>query len=719
MGDASGSDGNRDALIGKLALELRWITPLQLREALTEQWAETESGKGRARTLGSILVSRGILTGTQLDQLYDKIQTTLPAFPPFGKYTLVREIGRSASGVVYEAEDQELKRRVAVKMLAAPATAPEEASPEEARFVREGQVQRSLPPHPGIVPVLEAGVIDGRRYLAEELVDGVPMDVWHKHGSITVRQRVALLRDVALAVHHAHQHGIVHRDLKPENILVDRNHQPRITDFGLSRLAGAEGPPKSPVYWSPEQVKAGEAVDHRADIYSLGVMLYEVLANRRPFDGQTPEEIMSKTVKDPVLAPSKITSLKINPVIYRNLENICLVSLAKKPAERYADAAGFARDLTRWLKGEDFRLTVPRTWLPQGRRVLAIVLVGIAATGAASGGAYYLRHRSKAPEPSKAAAAAPAPPAGAEPLLPGCIAEYYAGMNFNALGLRKIDNRSTFDDPSLPLWREGPGSYTSRRWSGVLRLTVPGTYVFDVKSKEHARLVIGDLERYRGRMPATLSIPLEAGDHRFLLEHSHAGPDDTVSISWQKPGEIASTKLGPGVLAYPPRDFTPIEPQPAHRKILGPVAGAEEGETLEVIEDSGHKPSRKPYAPFAAFWKGTWSGSQHLFWNPGPGDRLKVRFAAGETGLGTLVLGMTQATDHGIFRISVNGVVVAEALDRFANGLITQDLDFPNVKLKAGSNELLFEVVGSNPEAREWAPGNGLYKLGLDYVLVR
>src|SRR6185295_5634721 len=172
MGDASGSDGNREALIGKLALELRWITPLQLREALTEQWAETESGKGRARTLGSILVSRGILTGTQLDQLYDKIQTTLPAFPPFGKYTLVREIGRSAYGVVYEAEDQELKRRVAVKMLAAPATAPEEASPEEARFVREGQVQRSLPPHPGIVPVLEAGVIDGRRYLAEELVDG-------------------------------------------------------------------------------------------------------------------------------------------------------------------------------------------------------------------------------------------------------------------------------------------------------------------------------------------------------------------------------------------------------------------------------------------------------------------------------------------------------------------------------------------------------------------
>jgi hypothetical protein len=719
MGDASGSEGNRDALIGKLALELRWITPLQLREALTEQWAEAE-GKGKARPLGSILVARGILTGSQLDQLYDRIQTTLPAFPPFGKYVLVREMARDAVGVVYEAEDRELIRRVALKMVGAPVPPePEVAAPEEARFIREAQVYRSLPPHPGIVPVLEVGVIDGRRYLAMELVDAVPMDLWHKHGSITVRQRVALIRDVALAVHHAHLHGIVHRALQPGSILVDRNHQPRLTDFDLARLAGVETPPKSPAYLSPEQIRGGEPVDRRTDLYALGVMLYEVLAGRRPFEGKTPEEIRAKTIKEPVLPPSKLTTLKINPVIYRNLENICLVALAKSPSERYGDAGEFARDLTRWLKGEDFRLILPRTWRrPSTARLVRLLAVGVLAAAAAAGGTFWLSHRGTAHEPAPAAAATAAP-VTPEPLHPGCIAEYYAGMNFNALGLRRIDNRSSFDDATLPLWREGPGSFTSRRWSGILRITTPGTYVFEVKSREHARLVIGDLECYRGRKPASLSIPLEAGDHRFLLEHSHAGPDDTVAITWQKPGEIAATKLGPGVLAYASREFTPVEPQRADRKVLGPVPGAEEGEGLEVLEDSGHRPGRKAYAPFAAFWKGTWSGSQHLFWNPGPGDRLKVRFAAGETGLGTLVLGMTQATDHGIFRISVNGVVVVEALDRFANGLITQDLEFPNVKLRAGSNELLFEVVGSNPEAREWAPGNGLYKLGLDYVLVR
>src|SRR5262245_24273379 len=113
MGDAPRSpDDSRDALIGKLALELQWITPLQLREALSELWAEAESGKVASRSLGSILVARRVLTANQLDQLYVRIQQSVPAFPPFGKFTLVREIGRGDYGVVYEAEDRERNRRV-------------------------------------------------------------------------------------------------------------------------------------------------------------------------------------------------------------------------------------------------------------------------------------------------------------------------------------------------------------------------------------------------------------------------------------------------------------------------------------------------------------------------------------------------------------------------------------------------------------------------------
>ncbi|HZE96753.1 MAG TPA: protein kinase, partial [Planctomycetota bacterium] len=201
MGDASGrSEVLRDARLGRLALEWAWITPLQLKDALAQQ----ESDPARRR-LGAILVARGILSENQLRQLLEQISPEVPNFPPFGKYELRREIGRGAMGVVYEADDSELRRRVALKMLISPPRQdPAEARPEEERFFRESQLHRSLPPHPGIVPVLEAGVIEGRRYLAMELVDGHPMDDWQKTGSITVRQRVALLRDVALAVHHAH-----------------------------------------------------------------------------------------------------------------------------------------------------------------------------------------------------------------------------------------------------------------------------------------------------------------------------------------------------------------------------------------------------------------------------------------------------------------------------------------------------------------------------------
>jgi serine/threonine protein kinase len=358
------------------------------------------------------------------------------------------------------------------------------------------------------------------------MVDGVSMDAWHRHGSITVRQRVALLRDVALAVHHAHQHGIVHRSLKPANILVDRDHQPRVTDFAISRLAIAERAPKSPVYLSPEQVSGAGEVDHRADLYALGVMLYEVLTNRPPFEG-TADEIMTRTVKESVVAPSKITSLKINPVIYRNLENVCLAALAKRPQDRYPDAAAFARDLTRWLKGEEFRAPMPGVRrLPRVVQILvAVVLLAARSRGAVTP-SVVARRRTR--------------PARRWPCRRRSSRAPSRSTTRACTSTRSASGRSTTARPStIPPSRSGARA-------GVLHLAPlvrrspgrrRGTYLFDVKSKDHARLVIGEIERYRGRKAASLSIPLEAGDHRFLLEHSHAGPDDTISISWQKPGE--------------------------------------------------------------------------------------------------------------------------------------------------------------------------------------
>jgi serine/threonine-protein kinase len=724
MGDGSDTpEVSRDARIGKLALERGWVTPLQLREALSEQWAEVESGRGRTRSLGAILVSKGILTDRQLDELLEKVVSTVPSFPPFGKYNLVRELGRGAMGVVYEAEDTELHRRVALKMLiVSPGRDPEESKPEQERFLRESQLHKSLPPHPGIVPVLEAGVIDGRRYLAMEFVAGASMGAWARAGSVTTRQRVAMLRDVALAVHHAHQHGILHRDLKPENILVDKNHQARITDFGVAKMIGPAALPLAtatgvslgtPAYMSPEQVRGAKDLDARSDLYALGVMLYELLTGRRPFRGETPYEIMMKTVNEEVVPPSKITNLQINPVLYRNLENICLIALAKNPADRYPDAAGFARDLTLWLKGDDRKIVVPRSWRIWRARKLVVWLAGAAALLAAAVGVAVVARPSKKK--------APAPIVRAEPLQPGAIAEAYSGVHFNALGLRKIDQRTRFDDPEQPLWPEGTGGWTSQRWSGQLRVPSAGTYLFEIRCREQVRLAIDDVDVYAGTGSSARPTALQEGVHRFVLETSHLGPNAGLSLTWKKEGETAALPLGPGTLLHAARDFKPVSPQAANRTVLGPVPGAEEGETLAVLHDSGQSPIRKSYAVSAAFWKGGWSGSEHLWWGRAvsTGDRLRLRFAAGETARGTLVLALTRASDHGIFKVSVNGAPIAGALDLWSDELFTQEIEFKNVALKAGANELEFEVVGTNPAAREWGPGTGLFKLGLDYVLVR
>jgi hypothetical protein len=160
-------------------------------------------------------------------------------------------------------------------------------------------------------------------------------------------------------------------------------------DFGLAKMAGqnilasyTEGGMAvgTPAYMSPEQASGSKGVDRRSDVYAMGVMLYEILTGKLPFTGSTPMEVMVKTSKDPVVLPSKISSIQINPVHFATLEKICLKALAKNPAERYATAEQFAADLTLWLAGRDFRVSHPRL----GRRLL---LSGVAAAALAAAGA--------------------------------------------------------------------------------------------------------------------------------------------------------------------------------------------------------------------------------------------------------------------------------------------------------------------------------------------
>jgi len=267
---------------------------------------------------------------------------------PFGKYQLLREIGHGGKGIVYEALDGVLSRKVALKMiLPQPGIDPAELKREEDRFLVEARLSAHLPKHPHIVSVYEAGDIDGRRYLAAELVIGQPLIRWRK--TVSIKQQLETLRDVALAMEHCHRHGVIHRDLKPQNILMDAEGQPHVTDFGLAKMVGQKEDNAAvapglilgtPTYMSPEHARGLPNVDHRTDLYSLGVMLYEALSGRAPFQGESSTEIMDKVVNAPLPPLSLPAGLPVS------LRDTCQKALSKNPAQRHPSARAFADELT-------------------------------------------------------------------------------------------------------------------------------------------------------------------------------------------------------------------------------------------------------------------------------------------------------------------------------------------------------------------------------------
>ncbi|HEX7900680.1 MAG TPA: protein kinase [Planctomycetota bacterium] len=430
------TDGGQQLLLGKKLLERGLITPDQLREALVERARHVAAGDRSGTPLGGILVSKGYLTNAQLlDVLNDGgragasaflpsksgSSATMPAatstLPPpgasvtlpaaevsstatrLGKYVLVGELGRGGMGVVYEAIDSQLNRKVALKlMLANPNMDSKDRQLELERFAQEAQLSAKLK-HPNIVTVYEAGVVEGRQFLAMELIEGRSFSDW-RHG-VSVRDQVALLRDVALAVHHAHEQGILHRDLKPRNILVGSGNRAYVTDFGLAKslgknvnlsLTGSGAVVGTPAYMSPEQAQGLDRVDWRTDIWSLGVILYEIMAGRTPFTGDSPIEILMKVVKDPVTPPLEVADSAAALGLDSMIEGICLKALAKKDKDRYITAEALADDLTKWLEGEQVKVVAPKARKPKksSRGGLLKAIAGIVLLAGAGAAGWHL-----------------------------------------------------------------------------------------------------------------------------------------------------------------------------------------------------------------------------------------------------------------------------------------------------------------------------------------
>ncbi|HVR87864.1 MAG TPA: serine/threonine-protein kinase, partial [Planctomycetota bacterium] len=300
-----------------------------------------------------------------------------------------RELGRGGMGVVLEALDQDLGRPVALKLLreSAPNESGTTSREEEERFVLEARLTANLPRHPHLVSVYEAGLLEGQQYIAMEYIQGRDFSQWRRGDSVQLRDQVAALRDIASAVAHAHGHGVIHRDLKPANVLVDTQGVPHVTDFGIARRMNRDTLTAltvtgvamgTPSYMSPEQAAGRKDLDLRTDVWSLGIMLYEILTNRLPFEGETALEILLKTVNDPVPRPCKIPGEKSSPAL-RDLEKICLRALEKDVRDRTPSAAAFSDDLARWLRGENIRTHLSRS--DRRRHLLAgAAILGILGT---------------------------------------------------------------------------------------------------------------------------------------------------------------------------------------------------------------------------------------------------------------------------------------------------------------------------------------------------
>jgi eukaryotic-like serine/threonine-protein kinase len=275
-------------------------------------------------------------------------QTGLPTVRYFGDYELLEEIARGGMGVVYKARQVSLNRIVALKMILAGTF----ASPREVqRFRAEAEAAANLD-HPHIVPIFEVGEHDGQQYYSMKFVEG---DALAKHPHSEPRREVASLISVIRAVHHAHQHGVLHRDVKPSNVLVDSQGTWYVTDFGLAkRLAGAEhsltesgqvlGTPR---YMAPEQAAGRKDLTVAADVYSLGVILYERLTGRTPFIGDNVLTLLRQVRETEPRRPSSI-----RPGLDRDLETIVLKCLDKDPPRRYPSAEALADDLDRWRTGK-------------------------------------------------------------------------------------------------------------------------------------------------------------------------------------------------------------------------------------------------------------------------------------------------------------------------------------------------------------------------------
>jgi serine/threonine protein kinase len=261
-----------------------------------------------------------------------------------GRYEVVRELGRGSMGVVYQGYDPVIGRTVAIKTMLTEGLAPEEFREFKARFQREAQAAGVLS-HPNIVNVFDYGEDSGRLYLVMEYLEGKSLEkLVEEHKILPIETIIPMCEQVCGALDHAHQHGIIHRDIKPANIMILNNGLVKVTDFGVAKVVSMGMTQTglvlgTPNYMSPEQIK-GRQIDGRSDIFSLGIVLYDLVTGEMPFTGQNITTVIYKIINEDPIPPRELDA-----TIHPGLSYVICKALAKGPEERYQTGRELVCDL--------------------------------------------------------------------------------------------------------------------------------------------------------------------------------------------------------------------------------------------------------------------------------------------------------------------------------------------------------------------------------------
>ncbi|MEM1027070.1 MAG: serine/threonine-protein kinase [Planctomycetota bacterium] len=348
---SNGNQGSLDTVIGRLVVDRGLATPQEVQDAKDALIGLAGESDAKNKSLGAVLVERGIITKRQLDRL--RPETDAKSGQQIPGYQILKKLGAGAMATVYKARQLSLDRIVAIKVLPQKFTNNQDFVD---RFYAEGKAAAKLN-HPNIVQAFDVNKAGDFHYFVMEFVDGrTVFEVIQDIGRYEEADALRVAVDVANALNHAHERGFIHRDVKPKNIMISsESARTKLADMGLARAisdreaAEAEAGKAygTPYYISPEQVRGEVTVDFRADIYSLGATLYHMLTGQVPFDGPNPSAVMRKHLNEDLTPPDHI-----NPNLSSGIAEVVEVCLAKDRNKRYNSTTDLLEDLQAIERGE-------------------------------------------------------------------------------------------------------------------------------------------------------------------------------------------------------------------------------------------------------------------------------------------------------------------------------------------------------------------------------